>query len=188
MTGTHHRVGSLLLALIGLLAASAGCGLEEVEGPAGTIDNPVRIPSPEPGVDDRLDALGIICESTLVVTGTYTETEPQPADVGGCWDVGTWRFTVAVDFQGCDPQVPLTQEFVYEITRDEDLNTNIIYQADPTAERVNLKVTSSGDGLCKGGFEHYFEDGTVWTFRPTKERDNTLTGGGLFTLWEEDPF
>ncbi|MHC4831614.1 MAG: hypothetical protein ACYTFT_14870 [Planctomycetota bacterium] len=184
----QNRLGNLLVGLC-VAGLASGCALEEVDGPGGGTDGkPVRIPSPEPGVDDRLDALGIICESTLIVTGSVTETEPQPAGQGGCWDVGTWKFTVAVDFQGCDPQPALTEEFVYEITRDEDSNTNIVYLADPDAERVNLKVTSAGDSLCHGGFEHFFEDGTVYTFHPNKAMDWTLSGDGLYTVWEEDPF
>ncbi len=161
-------------------------------GGVGNVDNGDfrRIASSEPGVDDRLDALGIICESTLTVTGTYTETTPRPPDNQGtgCWDVGTWVVKAVVDFQGCDPLVPLEAEYVYEVTRDEEDQTNIEYMGEFDPERMNLKVTSAGDGLCHGGFEHFRADGVVFTFQPVKQNDGTLIGIGSVAVWEEDPF
>jgi len=184
MHSTHYRLG-LSFVLAASLAACTPGGVTPVDN--GDVD---RITSPEPGVDDRLDALGIICESTLTVTGTYTETMPRPPDNPGtgCWDVGTWVVRAVVDFLGCDPQEQLETEYVYEITRDEEDQTNIEYMGTFDPDRMNLKVTSAGDGLCHGAFEHFRADGVVFTFQPVKQNDGTLIGIGAYSVWEEDPF
>lgn len=187
MYATTRRLGRIGL---GLLAATSlcltACSLNGVD----TNDDVRRIPSPDPGVDDRLDALGIICETTLTVTGTYTQTEaPPPEHGGGCWDVGEWVVKATVDFLGCDPQEPLETEYRYNVWRDEESQTNVEYLGDwPDPERMNLKITASGDGLCHASFEHFREDGVVFTFQPTKQDDGTLVGIGAYSVWEEDPF
>ena len=183
MHATPYRLGFSLILAVGL----AGCGLDGVP----PVDNSDidRIASPEPGVDDRLDILGIICESTLTVTGSYTETTPRPPDGGGgCWDVGTWVVRATIDFLGCDPQESLETEYVYEVTRDEESVTNVEYLGVFDPDRMNLKITASGDGLCHASFEHFREDGIVFTFQPVKQNDGTLIGIGAYSVWEEDPF
>lgn len=177
------------LGLTALLASSlVACALDGVNGPGDQNGEVERIPSPEPGVDDRLDALGIICESTLTVTGTYTPTTAQPPDHLGCWEVGIWTVKTAINFLGCDPQEELATEYVYEITRDDEDVTNVAYQGDFDPERMNLKITTQGDSLCHGSFEHFREDGVVFTFQPVLQLDGTLLGQGAYSVWAEDPF
>jgi hypothetical protein len=179
------RKGLMTCAILGLSAAMAlaGCTLDAVE----TRDDLVRIPSDEE-TDQRLDDLGIICESTLNVTGSYVVGDAQPSDFLGCWPVGRWTFTASIDFQGCSPQPQITEEFVYDVTMDDDSNQIIVYTTDPDNERVSFKVSSEGDGLCHGLFDHYYTDGTVLTFRPTKQEDGSLVGFGAYSVFAEDPW
>jgi hypothetical protein len=177
-------------ALLSLAASTGACALDGVDGgdpPVG--DGPFRIPSDDPSDDDRLDTLQIICESTLSVTGTFVAGLPeQPDDMNGCWPVGTWTVSATVDRLGCDPQ-PEIETFVYEVTFDEENSThNVGFPADPTNERVNLKISTSGDSLCHGSMDHYDVDGTVWGFRPTLQLDGSLEGTGTYTVHQEDSF
>lgn len=178
---------------IGLLGLMAGCELGGA-GEGGGSDVPERIPSDEPGQDDRLDALGIICESTLLVSGTFEETMAQPPDRMGCWEVGIWTVNmVSVDFEGCDPQPQIDTTFTYEVTFDEETaGTEIRYLDDPEYERLNLKITTAGDGLCHASFEHFgtdiFPDNVLLTLQPTLMEDGTISGIGAYAYYEEDPF
>jgi hypothetical protein len=184
---TASRFASIIL----LAGFMGGCALDDVSGPGTGGDTPTRIPSDDPAVDERLDNLGIICESTLLVTGTVIETQAEPADHNGCWPPGTWKLTVAMDWQGCTPQEDISGEYIYEVTRDDESYTNIVYLADPDNERLNLKISAAGDGLCHAGFEHFGFNGdnrVVVTFQPTRQADNTLVGSGSYAFWEEDPY
>ncbi len=175
------------------LAASA-CAVGNVPEGGMTGDGPDRIASEEPGVDDRLDALGIICESTLTVSGTFVESLAQPADLMGCWPIGTWTVTATVDRLGCDPQPAFGSEdlalsWVYEVTYDEEASShNVQFVGDPADERVNLKISTSGDSLCHGAMDHYALDGTVVGFRPTLQLDGTIEGIGTYTVYSDDTF
>lgn len=175
-------------ALVFLAAASSACGLDGVDsGPIS--DGPIRIPADEPAVDDRLDALEIICESTLIVTGTYLTGDPQPDGLNGCWPIGTWTVSATVDRLGCDPQPDLLEDMVYVVSYDEEASShNVSFSNDPADERVNLKISTSGDGLCHGTMDHFGVDGTVWSFRPTLQEDGTLLGIGTYSVHQEDPF
>ena len=175
---------SLGLALVGGIT---GCTLDGVDHPPGG-DLPDRIPNEDPAEDERLDLLGIQCESTLIVTGTWEATTPQPADRPGCWPVGVWTVNATIDRQGCDPQAPVSGDYVYEVTNDDDDNNVITWLNDPEFERVNLKITTAGDSLCHGGFEHYFEDGTAIVLRPNLQLDGSLMGGGEYSVYLEDPW
>ena len=143
-----------------------------------------------PEEDERLNLLGIACESTLTVTGSFTESTPQPADVNGCWGIGTWRITAAIDRQGCDPQPEVAQEFVYISSVDEETeSTSVLFQPDPGNERMNLKITTDATGLCQGAFEHFQLDGTVLSFHTVLQEDlQTVSGHGTYSVYVEDPF
>jgi hypothetical protein len=176
---------SFLAAVLGP-AALVACGGEF--DPGGQNGDVVRIPSDDPKDDERLDALDIICESTLLVTGTYEPGDPPPADHKGCWPVGVWTINATIDRLGCDPQVEPMQ-FKYNITHDDEAGTiNVAYMDDPTNERVNLKISTAGDGLCHGNMEHFGTDFAVWGFFPTLQLDGTLSGKGVYTLHKEEPF
>ncbi len=187
------RSTSLAASLL-LTAGLVGCGLEggPVGGPGGGDgdgDVPSRIPSPEPGQDDRLDALGIVCESTLTLSGTFTPSGTPPEGEEDCWPEGVWRITPSIDFQGCDPQEAVDIEHVYTVTYDEEnALLNIVYENDPTDDRVNLKFTFDSSGLCLGGFEHFREDFVLTELKPVAGLDGVMTGSGRFAVFEEDPF
>ncbi len=170
---------------MGLLAA-AGCGLEGVDDGGG---NPLRIPADDPAIDERLDALDIACESTLIVTGTYEPGAAAPDDHNGCWPVGTWTVNATVDRLGCTEQPDLPADHVYDDTFDDEATTiNVQFANNPEEERVNLKISTSGDGLCHGHMQHYQLDNTVWALFPVLQDGGTLVGTGTYSVYNEDPF
>jgi hypothetical protein len=180
-------------AALSLAAALGACAAPAPGGPIGG-NGPDRIPADDPADDERLDALGIICQSTLNVTGTFVQGIDQPADLNGCWPVGTWTVNATIDRLGCDPQPnfgadEFTESFVYDVTYDEE-NTQILvgYANDPDDERVNLKISTAGDSLCHGSMDHFALDGTVIGFRPTLQLDGTLEGIGTYTVFSDDTF
>jgi hypothetical protein len=193
-TSTRSRLLGGFVAL-SLSAALGACVGDTTSGPGDPPDDgPQRIPSSEDGVDERLDGLDIICESTMNVTGTYVAGAAQPADVLGCWPVGTWTLSATIDRLGCDPQ-PLfvdnefTETYVYEVTHDaENAAIQVGFVNDPSDERVNLKISTAGDSLCHGAMDHYNLDGTVIGFRPTLQLDGTLQGIGTYTRHKDDTF
>lgn len=190
MTCMRIATHRLLCVTLGLaLAGTAGCSLENVDGGGGDPSLPDRIPnSDNPAEDERLDLLGIQCESTLIVTGTWEETTPQPVDSFGCWSVGIWTVNVTYDRIGCDPQPEMVQQFTYEVTKDDEENSIITWLNDPENERIHFKITTSGDSLCHGGFEHYLPDNHLITLRPNKAMDGTLAGDGEYSVYLEDPW
>ena len=105
MSGSTSSTQSLSgLPLSGLLCAAAAFSLA-VTGACAVGEVPMgdgqRIPSGDPAVEARLDGLDIICESTLIVTGTFVEGIAQPAELLGCWPVGTWTVSATIDRLGC---------------------------------------------------------------------------------------
>ena len=179
--GKHCLVS--LLAGLGLVGILAGCSLDDGGGASVT-----RIPG-DPVEDARLDSLNIICQSSLTVTGTFTPNpvQPPPEDFTGCGGVGTWNVDVAVDRVGCNPQ-PTPPSFVYEVTYDiEAAVLEVAFPADPTNERVNLKITADASG-CIGAFDHFELDNSVWAIQAPLQPDNTLVGTGEYTVFEFDSF
>jgi len=180
------------LLLMGAIGACDLTGVEDGMGPGPDPDPgdlPDRIPNTnDPDYDQRLDDLGIQCQSDLMVTGTFTESEPQPIEKTGCWPVGEWRVSVTMVRQGCDPQDEFPTEFVYTVVNVDD-QTVVQYPADPNNERMNLKITSNGGGTCNGVFEHYGLDLRVLEFHPILPIGGTaFMGEGAFQVWLEDPF
>jgi hypothetical protein len=73
-----QRVGACIL---GSLFA-VGCGVGDDGG----------------GIPENKNPNGLVCTDAGTITGTFTAGTPvQPPDVSGCWPVGTWTFTVALD-------------------------------------------------------------------------------------------
>ncbi len=178
-------VGPTLLS-VGLLATGACSpgGLDD-----GGEGDSLRIPADDPAIDERLDTLDIACESTLLVTGTYAAGDPPPSDHNGCWPVGTWTINAEVDRLGCDPQPDLPEDYVYTITFDDEATTiNVAFANDVEDDRVNLKISTAGDGLCHGSMEHFGLDNAVWALFPTLQEDGTLVGTGTYSVYNEDPF
>jgi hypothetical protein len=174
--------------------AFAACAVGNVPPGTDPGDGPQRIASSEEGVDERLDGLDIICESTMLVTGTYVAGAPQPPEVLGCWPVGTWTVSATIDRLGCDPQPMFTdgvftETYSYEVVYDaEESFIQVGFLNDPSDERVNLKISTEGDSLCHGAMDHFNLDGTVIGFRPTLQLDGTLSGIGTYTVHKDDTF
>jgi hypothetical protein len=219
------RIAPTLLALLPLVAMPlAGCvgdtlgGEVEGEGEIVCTDDGVtcRIPADDPSDDDRLDALGIVCESHFRVTGTFQPGIAQPADQNGCWPVGTWTITAELEDQGCDPQPELLETMTYNVNYDDEATQiAVLFPSDPPEIctngedccddgqdndgdglvdnldpgcRLNLKISSEGDGLCHGSMDHYALDNSVWGFRPTLQEDGSLSGIGTYAVHNSDSF
>ncbi len=214
----------LLLPLLSLVAVYfAGCvgdapgGGQQEEGPVCTEDGVTcRIPADDPSEDERLNQLDIVCESQFRVTGTYVAGIAQPAGQNGCWPVGTWTITAAVEQQGCDPQPALPEAMIYDVSFDEEETfIDVAFPSDPpelradgrdgcddgkdndgdglidnvdSGCRTNLKISTQGDGLCHGAMDHFNADNSVWSFRPTLQEDGTLSGIGTYAVHKADTF
>jgi hypothetical protein len=156
------RTGSALFALI-LASAAAGCD-------PGSVEN------------DTEDEL--LCASTLNITGTFAIGDPQPAEISGCWPIGTWTFALAVGEHNCAAApTPLPE---YQIRVDRDLASEdpdyvwlYTYVTDPSDMTADISVTSGGGGLCEAEVM-LFQDGgkTVWNLHPALQADRSLTGLG----------
>jgi hypothetical protein len=132
----------------------------------------------------REEALGQVCEASLSVTGSYERTTPQPADVFGCWAVGTWRVTPTVVENGCLEAPALEPEYAFEVTRDAEEVHHYRFLNDPSWANVKMKVSSGGGGICEGGFEIFSGDGKVITrLKPALEADLTVTGFGEYEVY-----
>jgi hypothetical protein len=132
----------------------------------------------------REEALGQICEASLVVTGTYERTAPQPADMFGCWSVGNWRLSATVAENGCAEAPALEAEYAFEVTRDVQEIYHYRYLTDPSWDKVKMKVSSGGGGICEGGFEIFSGDGrTITRLKPALEADLTINGFGEYEVY-----
>jgi hypothetical protein len=167
-----HRSSSTASSLAGAaiaLAATLGCASRDDEGGNGS---------------SREEALGQICEAQLAVSGEVRRSAPQPADVFGCWAVGTWTLHPAVVENGCADAPAPKPEYVFEVTRDDEERHHYRYLSDPTWDKVKMKVSSGGGGLCEGGFEIFSGDGrTVTRLKPSLEADGTVGGFGEYEVY-----
>lgn len=188
-SSTQSLAGLLCAAAAFTLAVTGACAVGDVPTGQGQ-----RIPSGDPAVEARLDGLDIICESTLIVTGTFVEGIAQPAELLGCWPVGTWTVMATIDRLGCRSQPDFVTgdyagNWVYEVVYDDEASThNVQFLNDPDDDRVNLKISTSGDSLCHGAMDHFALDNTVVGLRPTLQLDGTLQGIGTYTVYMDDTF
>lgn len=155
------RTGSVLFALL-LMAAAAGC---------------------DPGsVGSEQDE--IVCSAQMNITGTFAIGAPQPAEISGCWPIGTWTFQLAVADHNCSAAPTPLAEYQIRVDRDvasEDPDYTWIYTyvTDPNDTTAHVGVTSGGGGLCEAEVILYQDDGlTVWNLHPALQADMTLTGLG----------
>lgn len=140
------------------------------------------VPDGKDGADG--DPLDRVCTAMLSLSGSFQESSPQPSDVFGCWPVGTWTFSAAIEDNACPETPVLEQEYAFEVSRDEDGEETYQYLTDPTWERVLIKVTSGGGGLCEGGVEIYSSDGlVVLNLKPALQADKSITGFGEYDLY-----
>jgi hypothetical protein len=161
------------LALAALVVASAAAGC--VSDPPTTSSNPN----------------GIVCTATAKVTGSFTLGQPQPADVFGCWPIGTWTFTATVDSNMCAAAPTVLSQYQFKGVETTDTNGDPLqtftYLTDP-ATHNHVKVSEIGGSRCQAGVELYSPDGTqYWNFKPTLQADKaTVDGFGEFTLYQVD--
>jgi hypothetical protein len=138
------------------------------------------------GGDDDMP-LGTTCTGHLLVSGTFELGAPQPSDVFGCWPVGTWTLTATVESHNCPSAPVLESQYQFKVERDVDNVEHYTYLNDPAYEKIRLKVTSGGGGLCEGGFEIYSEDGTTITnLKPNLNADMSINGQGDYDVYPEN--
>lgn len=179
-----------------LLATTAACG---VGGEGDGDDDPM---DPGSGSDNRDDKLGITCNASFTITGTFAAGTPaRPIDpdttqpMTGCWPVGTWTFTAAVASNECAAAPALAGTYSFVVARTdngvdglEESYTNRTQLAANT--RTHLKVSSNGGG-CMGHFEVGSPDGKkYWNFQPLLPdaipASTTLTGSGDYAEYKDD--
>ncbi len=199
MHSRHPRSLHFGLSLV-LVSSLAGCALDSVndpgpgggsgdDDPAPVVDGFARIASPDPEVDERLDLLGIACETTFTINGTFEPAAAPPADYEGCWPAGTWRVTYQTAFVGCDPQPEIAEEWVYEVTQDEDFQRTITYVADPEVQRINFAISTEATGTCHGELTHFLDNNHVISFKPLLAKgSNALTGTGTYSVYTYDAY
>jgi hypothetical protein len=156
------RTTSVIFACSSLVAFAAGCD----PGSVGS------------------DTDEIVCSAPLAITGSFAVGTPKPAEISGCWPIGTWTFAMTVGEHDCAaaPQ-PLAQ---YQIRVDRDLASEdpdfawlYTYVTDPDDMNADISVTSGGGGLCEAEVMLYANAGkTVWNLHPALQADNSLTGLG----------
>ncbi len=140
-----------------------------------------------------MDMLGRVCGSTFSITGSYQQSLAQPADVEGCWGVGTWTFSAKVESNDCTsaPAVLPMYQFKVDETTDADGNPDqtFTYMTDPS---VHNRVKISGNGIgCEGELDLFSADGTqVYILKPELPKDAAngaaLSGDGEFWIYKTD--
>jgi hypothetical protein len=142
------------------------------------------------------DMLGRVCTQTLKHSGSFVQSKaPPPKEDGtpytGCWPIGTWTFTAAVEGPGdCDNTPSLLPQYQFKV--DEMLDADGIpyqvntYMTDPTV-RHRVKVSQGGAGLCEGELNLFSADGKeVWILKPSMYADLHLEGEGEYQLYGSD--
>src|SRR5665647_77227 len=87
-------------------------------------------------IRDRDAVAGITCRAHFMLTGSFVEGTPaRPTDpdtgmpMTGCWPVGTWTFTAAIDTAAtaaethpCAPAPGVLPSYSFKVDRTEDPN------------------------------------------------------------------
>lgn len=163
----------------GLAFSAASCGVGS-DKPAFDPDNPNYY----------------ACSSGYTLTGTFAAAAPaRPADVGGCWGVGTWTFTAAidpaytaVDITGdgqpdkcADSAMPtLAASYSFSVTRvmgERGWDEVVTFNGE-VSQLHRLKVSEGGGRECEGGLELYLPgDVDFLNFKPNQSTDSTVIDG-----------
>jgi hypothetical protein len=168
----NPHVSQVLLALTLALGAGPGC-----------------LSSPSSPTADRQQQLGILCEAQVDLTGRFQASAARPADVFGCWPVGTWTFAASVASTDCASPPALEPQYAFAVARDADSLETYRYLGASSPAGVQLKVTSGGSGLCEGGLMIYSPDRkTLVNLKPTLHADGTVTGNGEIELYATPQF
>jgi hypothetical protein len=193
-----RKAGSFIL--VSLVVAACGVGNDM---PGGGDDDPLPI-DPNPN--------GIACSDTFVITGTFTEGVPaRPIDpetqmpVGGCWPVGTWTWTAALEMTMEVPDITgdgvgdrcgsvagtsrptVNSNYAFQVMRVDD-GEGFVESYEWTGDRTNywkVKVSEGGGGDCEGAAEFISPDKTgYWNMKPN-QAGNVLSGFGEYILYLE---
>jgi len=125
----------------------------------------------------------IVCSTQFTIAGSAV-LETKPAEIGGCWPVGTWTFTLTQTANSCATAPTPLAQYQMKVERDlaapePDHTYNYTFLTDPTDMTVELGTTSGGGGLCEGEILIFADGGnTVWNLHPALQADNTLNGLG----------
>jgi hypothetical protein len=171
---------STFASLFACVAAFTAAGCDP--GSVGGGDDDDTGPGPGPGVDK------LVCSAGLTLAGTFAVGTVKPAEISGCWPIGTWTFTATVGSSDCSTApTPLPQ---YQVKIDRDLTSTdpdytwtYSYLTDPNDMTAHVGVTSGGGGLCEGEVLIYSADGkTVWNMHPALQADNSINGTGDYEV------
>jgi hypothetical protein len=134
-------------------------------------------------------ALGIICNATFKLTGTFVQSEAQPSGTS-CWPVGMWTFTASMDSNQCNPAPAILPQYQVQVGEVPDVDGFYDWTysfVTNTNAKVLLKVSGDGGGICQGGFEVFSDDGKqVWDMKPSLETGNVLDGFGEYALYDSN--
>jgi hypothetical protein len=146
-------------------------------------------PKEMPPSDNRMTALGLQCDADLAITGSFVQEVAKPVEIEGCWPVGTWTFKASAVANRCPDAPTFENEYKFRVTRDAEDNESYEYLTNPAYERIRIKVTSGGSGLCEGGVTIWSLDGkTIWNMKPNLHADNHLDGQGEYEIYGEDQY
>jgi hypothetical protein len=175
------------------LVATTACGVGDDAATGG-------------GSDDRNDKLGIVCNASFKKSGTFVPGLPaRPVDdvtmmpITGCWPVGTWTFTAAMDTNECKAAPEVIPSYSFKVDRIEgadmqglvDKYTNLTTLGD---KKWHLSVSSNGQG-CEGSLEFATPDGLqYWNMQPVLADPlttggtptTTITGSGDYAMYKTD--
>jgi hypothetical protein len=145
--------------------------------------------SPENANADRQAQLGIVCEAEVKLAGHFQPGAAQPADVFGCWPVGTWTFAAEIEKTDCPSPPALEPAYAFSVSRDGEQRESYRFLNAPDRQGVKLKVSSGGSGLCEGGLMIYSADGkTLVNLKPTLNADGSVAGHGEVELYATAQF
>ncbi len=151
-------------------------------------DGSMSFPDPN-GPENK--ATGRVCTAILNLTGTFTPGAPDPdtANMGKCWPVGTWTFSASMGDSNCMTPPSLDQQYAFTDARDTDNVDTIVYLNSPGNDHVRIKVNAGDGGICEGIIDIFSPDGmAVTAFRPALQADNSLNGFGEYDLYDTDQF
>jgi hypothetical protein len=153
---------------------------------------------------DPLERDVILCRAAFKTNGSFEPGVPErPLDpetnlpITGCWPVGIWTFTAAVDPDRTNQeetpctgdQIPsVLPEYKFRVDRTENeeaggLVESYEYLGDE-AMLFRLKVSEGGGGECEGGLELFNVENTqYWNMKPALTQ-TVITGFGEYALYK----
>jgi hypothetical protein len=140
-------------------------------------------------VDDpqREQLLGITCEASLTLSGSFAPGAPPPASIVGCWGDGTWSFSAKVVSNQCPHPPQLESQYQMAISHDATNSPQFQYLNDPTNTDTIMRMTAGGGSLCEGELTLFHSSGTVvTTLKPHLYSDGHIDGQGTASTYTTD--